>query len=66
MKVRDVIRMIEADGWRRVVIEGDHRQYKHPAKAGRVTVSGHPGDDMPAGTLASVFRQARLKKRRTS
>ncbi|TME69767.1 MAG: addiction module toxin, HicA family [Chloroflexi bacterium] len=62
MKVRDVIRLIEAEGWRLIVIEGSHRQFKHPSKAGRVTVSGHPGDDMPKGTLASVVRQAGLKR----
>jgi predicted RNA binding protein YcfA (HicA-like mRNA interferase family) len=62
VKVRDVIRMIETDGWRRVVIEGSHRQFKHPTKAGRVTVSGHPGDEMPKGTLASIRRQAGLKR----
>jgi predicted RNA binding protein YcfA (HicA-like mRNA interferase family) len=54
--------MIEQDGWRLVVSEGSHRQYKHPMKHGRVTVSGHAGDDMPKGTLASVLRQAGLKK----
>lgn len=51
VKVRDVIRMIEADGWQLAVTEGSHRQFKHPTKSGRVTVSGHPGDDMPKGTL---------------
>jgi len=61
MKVRDVIRMLESDGWRLAVTEGSHRQFKHPTKLGRVTVSGHPGEDMPKGTLASVLRQARLK-----
>jgi predicted RNA binding protein YcfA (HicA-like mRNA interferase family) len=62
VKVRDVIRLIEAEGWRLVVTEGSHRQFKHLTKSGRVTVSGHPGDDMPKGTLASVLRQAGLKK----
>ena len=61
MKVRQVIRMLEQDGWRLIVTEGSHRQFKHPIKPGRVTVSGHPGDDMPKGTLASVRRQAGLK-----
>jgi predicted RNA binding protein YcfA (HicA-like mRNA interferase family) len=56
--------MVEADRWRRVVIEGSHRQYKHPTKPGRVTISGHPGDDMPVGTLKSVMRQAGLKRRK--
>ncbi len=62
MKVREVIRILEEDGWHLVVTEGSHRQFKHPKKPGRVTVSGHPGDDMPKGTLASVRRQARLKR----
>ena len=49
MKVRDVIRLVEDDGWRLVETEGSHRQFRHPSKPGRVTVSGHPGDDMPQG-----------------
>jgi predicted RNA binding protein YcfA (HicA-like mRNA interferase family) len=61
MKVREVVRLLEADGWQIVVTEGSHRQFKHPRKPGRVTVSGHLGDDMPKGTLASVKRQAGLK-----
>lgn len=64
VKVREVIRLVEADGWRLVVTEGSHRQFKHPSKTGRVTVSGHPGDDMPKGTLASILRQAGLKRGR--
>jgi hypothetical protein len=42
--------MVEQDGWYRVVTEGSHRQYKHATKRGRVTINGHPGDDMPKGT----------------
>ena len=61
MKVREVIRVLKADGWVLVSTEGSHRQFKHPAKTGRVTVSGALGDDMPKGTLASVKRQAGLK-----
>ena len=62
MKVREVIRLLHDDGWRWVVTEGSHRQFKHPAKPGRVTVSGHTGDDMPKETLASVLRQAGRKR----
>jgi len=62
MKVRDVIKMIESDGWSLKRTRGDHRQYKHPNKAGKVTVPGHPGDEMPPGTLNSVLRQAGLKR----
>jgi predicted RNA binding protein YcfA (HicA-like mRNA interferase family) len=62
MKVRDVIKLIEADGWYLVVTKGSHRQYKHPKKPGRVTIAGHPSDELAPGTLNSVFKQARLKK----
>ncbi len=62
MKVREVIRMLERDGWVLVVTRGSHRQFKHPTKPGRVTVSGNMGDDMPKGTLASVRRQAGFKR----
>jgi predicted RNA binding protein YcfA (HicA-like mRNA interferase family) len=62
VKVREVIRALEAGGWRLVAIAGSHRQFKHPTKPGRVTVSGHLGDDMPKGTLASVRRQAGMKE----
>jgi predicted RNA binding protein YcfA (HicA-like mRNA interferase family) len=64
VKVREVIRLLKADGWWLVATEGSHRQFKHPTKPGRVTVSGHLGDDMPKGTLASVRRQAGLKELR--
>ena len=62
MKVREVIRMLERDGWALVETRGSHRQFKHSTKPGRVTVSGNLGDDMPKGTLASVKRQAGIKR----
>jgi predicted RNA binding protein YcfA (HicA-like mRNA interferase family) len=61
VKVRDVIEMIEADGWREVRRRGSHRQFKHPTKPGIVTVAGKPGDDLAHGTLNSVLKQAGLK-----
>ena len=61
MKVREVIALIEADGWARVYTRGSHRQYKHPTKQGRVTVAGHPGDDVHPKTLRSILRQAGLQ-----
>jgi len=62
MKVREVIKLIEQDGWFRVVTQGSHRQYKHPAKPGRVTVAGHPGDDVHPKTLKSILLQAGVKQ----
>ncbi|HXI22285.1 MAG TPA: type II toxin-antitoxin system HicA family toxin [Pyrinomonadaceae bacterium] len=62
MKVRDVLKLLRADGWYLVVTEGSHRQFKHQAKPGRVTVPGKPNDDLPHGTLNSILKQAGLKR----
>lgn len=62
MKVRDVIKMIENDGWYLVVTKGSHRQYKHSQKVGRVTIAGHPSHDLAPGTLNSIMKQAQLKE----
>jgi predicted RNA binding protein YcfA (HicA-like mRNA interferase family) len=61
MKVRDVIALIEADGWYFVKQEGSHRQFKHPVKKGRVTVAGHPSRDLHPKTQASIMRQAGIR-----
>jgi predicted RNA binding protein YcfA (HicA-like mRNA interferase family) len=60
MKVRDVIKLIEADGWYLVTTKGSHRQYKHPSKPGRVTIAGHPSHDLAPGTQNSIFKQAQI------
>jgi len=62
MKIREVIKLIEVDGWYLVTTKGSHRQYKHTAKRGRVTIAGHPNDDLAPGTLNSIFKQAKLQK----
>jgi predicted RNA binding protein YcfA (HicA-like mRNA interferase family) len=61
MKIRDILRAIAADGWYQVRQRGSHRQFKHPAKPGLVTVAGKPGDDVAPGTLNSILKQAGLK-----
>jgi len=61
MNVREVIRMIEADGWVCVRTRGSHRQFHHPTKPGTVTVSGKLSADVKPGTLNSILRQAGLK-----
>jgi predicted RNA binding protein YcfA (HicA-like mRNA interferase family) len=53
--------MLEAHGWFLVATRGSHRQYKHPTKSGRVTVAGHPADDLAPGTLNSILKQSGLK-----
>ena len=61
MKIRDVIRLIEDDGWFLAATRGSHRQYKHATKPGRVTIAGHPGDDISLGALNSIRKQAKLE-----
>ncbi|MDE0186519.1 MAG: type II toxin-antitoxin system HicA family toxin [Candidatus Poribacteria bacterium] len=61
MKVRNLIKLIERDGWYLVRTRGSHRQFRHPTKFGTVTVSGKLALDVPIGTLNSVLKQARLK-----
>jgi len=62
MKVRELIKLIESDGWIQVRMRGSHRQFKHPFKLGAVTISGNLSIDVPSGTLNSVLKQAGLKK----
>ena len=61
MKVRNLIRLIERDGWYLVRTRGSHRQFRHQTKSGTVTVAGKLGLDVPPGTLNSVLKQAGLK-----
>ena len=65
MKVAELIRLLEHDGWRLVRTKGSHRQFKNPSKPGTVTVAGKPSLDIPPGTLNSILKQAGLKKRET-
>ena len=62
VKVRDVIRLVEQNGWYFVGQRGSHRQYRHPSKPGKVTVAGKPSAEMAAGTLGSIFRQAGIRR----
>jgi predicted RNA binding protein YcfA (HicA-like mRNA interferase family) len=62
VKVRELIALIENDGWVQVRVTGSHRQFHHPTKPGTVTIAGKPGTDVPPGTFNSVLKQAGLKK----
>ena len=64
MKVRDILQVLEEDGWRFHSQRGSHRQYIHPVKIGRVTIPGKTGDDLTGDLLASIFRQAKIDKRK--
>lgn len=54
---REIIKIIESDGWFEVACVGDHHQFKHPSKSGRVTIP-HPKKDIPQGTVKNIFKQA--------
>jgi predicted RNA binding protein YcfA (HicA-like mRNA interferase family) len=62
MKIRDMLKLLKEDGWHLITQEGSHRQFKHPAKLGRVTVAGHPSKDLHPEILDSIFKQAGLKE----
>lgn len=53
-------RMLEKDGWVLDRVKGSHHQFKHPTKAGVVTLP-HPRKDIPKGTAESILKQAGLK-----
>ena len=61
MKVRDVIKVLESQGWYVSRQRGSHRQFKHSNGPGLVTVAGRPNEDLAPGTLNSIFKQAGLK-----
>lgn len=61
MKVKDIIKLVEKDGWFVVRIKGSHRQYHHNSKKGTVTIAGKPSIDMNPKTLNSILKQAGLK-----
>lgn len=61
-KVRDILERLKSDGWVLVGQRGSHRQFVHPLKPGRVTVSGHPGKDLHPFLHGSILKQAGLRK----
>lgn len=56
---REVIKLLERDGWYLVAVVGSHHQYKHPTKKGRTTIK-HPDKDIPIKTLKSIEKQSGL------
>ena len=61
MNARQVIKLLEIDGWVIKTQKGSHRQYVHPIKPGKVTVAVHGAKEIPPGTLNSILKQAGLK-----
>jgi predicted RNA binding protein YcfA (HicA-like mRNA interferase family) len=63
LKVGEIIKLIEADGWQLRRTTGSHRHYVHPSKPGVVTVPGKPSKDLPIGTERSILKQAGISRR---
>ncbi|MFD2114500.1 type II toxin-antitoxin system HicA family toxin [Paenibacillus yanchengensis] len=56
---RELIKIIENDGWRLVAIVGSHHQFKHPSKSGKVTIP-HPKKELAPKTIKTILKQAEL------
>ncbi len=64
MRAKEVIKLLEEDGWYLSRQKGSHKQYKHKTKKGLVTVAAHKmSDDIATGTLNSIFKQAQITKK---
>jgi predicted RNA binding protein YcfA (HicA-like mRNA interferase family) len=61
MKVREIIKILNNDGWYLDRTRGSHKQFKHSIKRGLVTISGNNNDDVAIGTLKSIIKQAGLE-----
>jgi predicted RNA binding protein YcfA (HicA-like mRNA interferase family) len=61
MKIREIIKIIENDGWFLKRTKSSHRQFRHPSKSGAVTIAGHERDDLHPKTESSILKQAGLK-----
>ena len=62
IKVREAIRRVRRDGWYLSYTRGSHRQFLHPVKPGKVTIPGHPGEDLNEKTWHTILRQAGLRR----
>ena len=60
MTVREIIKLVENDGWFLDRQRGSHRQFKHKSKAGLVTIAGHPPKSLAPKTVKSILRQSGL------
>ena len=64
MKISEIIRLLERDGWKLKRVSGSHRHYAHPTKPGLVTIAGKPSATLKPKTESSIRKQAGLRKDR--
>jgi len=63
LKVSEMIKVVEVDGWYLDCVTGSHRQFRHAAKPGTITIAGKPSDTLPPGTEKSILKQAGIERR---
>jgi predicted RNA binding protein YcfA (HicA-like mRNA interferase family) len=56
------MRLLESKGWRLKATRGSHRQFQHPGKGMVVTIPGHPGKDVPIGTLKAILKSVGIEE----
>jgi predicted RNA binding protein YcfA (HicA-like mRNA interferase family) len=61
MRVREVIRLLEEQGWIEMRRKGSHRHFKHPDQRFVITVPGNEGKELAPGTLMAILKKAGLK-----
>jgi len=57
---KELIKIIEADGWYQVSKSGSHLKFKHNIKSGIVVIP-HPEKDIPTGTAQNILKMAGMK-----
>jgi predicted RNA binding protein YcfA (HicA-like mRNA interferase family) len=61
MKVKELLKLLEKDGWALSRTRGSHRQFKHSTKPGTATIAGKPSAEVPKGTLNAILKQSGIK-----
>lgn len=60
MRSSDIIKLLETDGWVLRSVRGSHHVFKHPTRAGHISVP-HPKKDLGTGLVRKLLKQAGLK-----
>lgn len=60
-KVKEVVHLLEMNGWRYIGTRGDHHKYYKEGARRPIIVPGRPNDDLKEGTYYSILKEAGLK-----
>lgn len=59
MSSRELIKAVQAAGWRLNRVKGSHHIFTHPTLTGALSIV-HPEKDVPLGTLRATLKKAGL------